>query len=192
MTTTVPVPDYVKNLTKPNDGGNPPVKRAWSIDVQNVWVPFFTATNVTGQTEVPSEDLGAPVRLAKGRDGSIRFSQNGRPSTRIAPELNKHIKMVQANFIGGLVSYTGQVMEQHEDEYRAEVAKGYEAAKPIHAAEEQELQQAIAEMEKAAQAEAAEHGESVNPPTPESEQAPTSRQRRTQPDQQPAEQPAAA
>ena len=42
-----------------------------------VWVPFFTATNVTGETAVPSEDLGAPLRLSKAKDDSVKFTQGG-------------------------------------------------------------------------------------------------------------------
>ena len=83
-------PDYIKALlVPPTSGGGS--RRAWSIDVESTWVPFFTATNVMGETTLPEEVLGAPIRLAKSPDGDVRFTKTGRPVMRVAPELNSQI-----------------------------------------------------------------------------------------------------
>ena len=52
-------------------------RKVWSVDLETVWIPFFTATNVQGDTAIPHESLGAPVRLSPDKDGSPKFSTAG-------------------------------------------------------------------------------------------------------------------
>ena len=104
-------PTYIKALLTPGSRKSAN-RRAWSIDVETTWVPFFTATNVMGDTDLPDDVLGAPLRLAKAKDGSIRFSQSGRPSMKVAPELNSQITIVRENFVAGLQTYTGMVQQE--------------------------------------------------------------------------------
>lgn len=141
-------PSYIKALLQPN-GKKAPSRRVWSIDLETTWVPFFTATNVTGETTVPSEDLGAPLRLAKAKDGSVKFTQSGRPSLKVAPQLNSHITMVRENFVATLQAYTGKTMTELKDEYRAQVEAAQKAAIPIHQAQADAIAEALALLRKA-------------------------------------------
>ena len=84
---------FISALVSPGPGSTSG-KKSWSIDVESVWVPFFTATNAMKDTEVSPETLGAPIRLGTQKDGSVRFTQTGRPSMRIAPELSTQIRVV--------------------------------------------------------------------------------------------------
>ncbi len=141
-------PAYIQSLVKPSQQSGPS-RRVWSVDLESVWVPFFTATNVTGATTVPSEDLGAPLRLNKARDGQVRFGSNGRPQLRVAPKLNEAITDVRSNFIASLVNFTGQVIKDNKDGYAAEVGKAQKAAAPIHALMQKDVDEAIAAYEAA-------------------------------------------
>ena len=60
---------YIKQLLIPN-GKKPQGRRVWAIDLETVWMPFFTATNTMGDTALPADVLGAPLRLAYNGDGS--------------------------------------------------------------------------------------------------------------------------
>jgi len=47
-------PNYIKSLLMPS-AKSPQGRRVWSIDLETVWLPFFTATNTTGDTAIPQE-----------------------------------------------------------------------------------------------------------------------------------------
>ena len=126
---TFETPTYVKALLQPT--GKKSSRKVWSIDLEFVWLPFFTATNVQGDTTLPKEALGAPLRLSKGKDGSVKFSQNGRPVLKVASELSEQIRMVRDNFTASLVNYAGSVQKARPDQYKAEVQACYEAGQPI-------------------------------------------------------------
>ena len=103
-------PNYIKSLLVPNTK-KPQGRKVWSIDLETVWLPFFTATNTMGDTAIPSEALGCPMRLAYDKDGAVRFSANGKPVIRVAKELSQSVAMVRDNFQANLISYTGEVMQ---------------------------------------------------------------------------------
>ena len=109
-------PSYVKSLLMPN-GKKPQGRKAWSIDLEMVWLPFFTATNTTGDTHLPPDALGAPLRLAYNPDGSVKFSKTGRPITKVAKDLADNVRMVRDNFSAGLVSYAEQVRTKDKAGY---------------------------------------------------------------------------
>ena len=138
-------PDYIKALLVPPTSGGTS-RRAWSIDVESTWVPFFTATNVMGETTLPDEVLGAPIRLAKSPDGDVRFTKTGRPIMRVAPELNSQIAIVRENFVAGLQAYTGSVMEERPDAYGSQVAAQQAVGNPL---QEQDGSDVVAAMEAA-------------------------------------------
>ncbi|MDD4986305.1 MAG: hypothetical protein PHQ43_11060, partial [Dehalococcoidales bacterium] len=62
-------PNYVSALLMPRAESKSD-RRAWSIPLLGVWVPFFTATNAAGESAIPSEVLGAPIRLQRNKDGT--------------------------------------------------------------------------------------------------------------------------
>ena len=123
-------PAYVKALLAPR-ATRGSVRRVWGIDLESVWIPFFTASNTKGETVIPDEALGAPIRLAHSKDGAIRFTQTGRPVTRVAPELNAHITMARENFVAGLQAFTGVVQQEMPDQYGAQVDMAYKAGAPL-------------------------------------------------------------
>ena len=55
-------PNYIKSLLIPSIK-KPQGRRVWSIDLEQVWLPFFTATNTMGDTAIPVDALGCPLRL---------------------------------------------------------------------------------------------------------------------------------
>lgn len=142
------IPSYIKALLIPN-GKRPAGRKAWSIDLETVWLPFFTATNVTGDTRIPSEALGAPLRLAYDSDGSVKFSKSGRPITKIAKDLADNVRMVRENFTGGLCAFANGVITDNPDGYKAQAAMAREAGEPILRKDRDSLQKAMLEaMEK--------------------------------------------
>ena len=123
-------PSFISALVTPGPGAASG-KKSWSVDVESVWVPFFTATNAQGDTDISPETLGAPIRLATDKAGVVRFAANGRPSMRIAPELSQQIRVVRENFIASLMNYTGTVIEENGDAYKAQVERNQTAATPL-------------------------------------------------------------
>ena len=147
----IKTPSYIKSLLQPTtkrESG----RKVWSIDLQYVWLPFFTATNVQGDTTMPKEAIGAPLRLAKDKDGSVKFKKDGRPVLKVAGELSDGIRMVRENFVAGLVNYAGQVMKQRPDDYKAESAACQAAGAPIiHKANEDITKAQLAAVEQTPQ-----------------------------------------
>ena len=148
-------PNYIKALLIPN-GKKPAGRKVWSIDLEQVWLPFFTATNTVGDTHIAPDALGAPLRLGYNPDGSVKFSKTGRPITKVVKELSDNIRMVRENFVAGLVGYSKSVATDNPEGYTAQVETARLAGEPIVAKDKANLEQAIADaMEKAiAEAEA--------------------------------------
>jgi hypothetical protein len=187
MTDKIETPNYIQALLKPN-AGKPQGRKVWSVDLETVWLPFFTATNAMGNTAIPSEALGAPLRLGYNKDGSVKFSNSGRPVIRVAKDLSDSVKLVRENFIAGLQGFTHEVYTNQAEAYKAEVMKSMEAGKPITAndnanlrdAQDKIIKQALEQADKAEavakkQAEAVEVAEANNEaetPSPERELIP--------------------
>ena len=132
------------------NGRKPVGRRVWSIDLELVWLPFFTATNVMGDTHIPHEALGAPLRLAYDADGSVKFSKTGRPITKVVKDLSDTIRMVRENFTAGLLSYTNGVISKKANDYKECVALATKAGEPILTKDKANLEQAlIRQMEEA-------------------------------------------
>ena len=142
-------PTYIKSLLMPN-GKKPAGRRMWSIDLEMVWLPFFTATNTVGDTRIPHDALGAPLRLAYDADGSVKFSKTGRPISKVAKDLADSIRMVRENFTAGLLTYANTVVTENPDGYKEQVELAGQAGEPIIAKDRANLERALAkEMEKA-------------------------------------------
>ena len=135
-------PNYIKSLLTPNTK-KPQGRKVWSIDLETVWIPFFTATNTVGDTAIPSEALGCPMRLAYDKTGAVRFSQTGRPVVRVAKELSDNVRLVRDNFTANLISFAGEVMESNPNEYKAQLEQSNKAGLPIAQHDSQELSKAL-------------------------------------------------
>jgi hypothetical protein len=158
--------DFITALLAPSKGTKGS-RRAWGIDVETVWVPFFTATNVTKQTQIDDDVLGAPIRLAKTRDGEVRFDANGRPRMRVAPELNAQITLVKENFVSGLLAHVGTVIEESPDAYRDRVAAQQLAGEAVLKQQSDDVAVAAEKLRLEAEAEAkAAAAEQPAPETP--------------------------
>ena len=136
-------PNYIKNLLTPS-AKSPQARRVWSIDLETVWLPFFTATNTMGDTAIPSDALGAPIRLAYDKDGSVKFSKTGRPVSRVAKPIADSVTLIRQNFVANLVDYAEQVLASKQEEYAEQVKASQVAGKPIIAHDREELDKAIA------------------------------------------------
>lgn len=84
-------PSYIKALLMPN-GKRPAGRKVWSIDLETVWLPFFTGSNTMGDMGIPTEAFGTPLCLAYDADGSVKFSKTGRPITKVVKELADSVR----------------------------------------------------------------------------------------------------
>ena len=144
-------PNYIKSLLAPTTK-KPQGRKVWSIDLETVWLPFFTATNAMGDSAIPSASLGCPMRLAYDKAGAVRFSANGKPVIRVAKEIGDSVKMVRENFTANLINYAGEVMTEHSDDYKTQLELASKLGQPIAQHDNAELSkalEAIAEAEKA-------------------------------------------
>ena len=123
-------PQYIKALLKPN-GSKPQGRRVWSIDLESVWLPFFTATNTMGDTALSAEALGAPLRLAYNPDGTPKFGKTGRPVIRVVKDLADHVRLIRENFVASLATYTHGVVAECPDGYKGQVLAAQAAGRPI-------------------------------------------------------------
>ena len=136
-------PGYIADLLRPLPGPSTGDRRVWSLPLNAVWLPFFTATNTEGKTAISPEALGAPIRLAKDSDGSVKFSKAGRPMLRVVKELSEHVRIVRENFTAGLVAYVGQVVKTRPKDYKAQVEAAQLAGEPLHQADADALMVAL-------------------------------------------------
>ena len=135
-------PSYIKSLLMPRAKA-PQGRRVWNIDLETVVVPFFTATNATGDTAIPHDALGAPLRLGYAKDGSVKFKANGRPTIMVAKAIRDGVAMLRENFVANLVDYTHKVATEQKDEYQAQVMLCVQAGAPLIAHDKDELDKAV-------------------------------------------------
>jgi hypothetical protein len=141
MTTT---PEYIASLLKPQVKSQG--RKVWSVDLETVWLPFFTATNTAKATAIPHEALGAPLRLAYNPDKTVKFNErSGKPVIRVVKELADSVRLVRENFVANLQQYAGSVRKGNPEGYSNEVRLNAEAGKPIVSADREALDKAITE-----------------------------------------------
>lgn len=145
--------DYIKALFAPTPKKQQG-RKVWSIDLENVWLPFFTATNAMGDSAIPSEALGAPLRLGYDKAGAVQFTQAGRPVIRVAKEIGESVRLVRDNFTANLLNYAGQVMRDNAEDYKAQIDLSREAGNPIIAHDRNQLTEALEAQAEAMKAEA--------------------------------------
>ena len=139
-------PSYIKALLAPN-GGKQRGRRIWSIELESVLLPFFTASNVNGDTAIPAEALGAPLRLAFAKDGSPKFTANGKPQLKVAKELSDEVRLMRENLVAGLMAYTRTVANENPKGYRAQIDTNRKAGEPIIQKDEKALSDYLALLE---------------------------------------------
>jgi len=137
-------PNYIKTLIKPN-GQQPRGRRVWSLDLESVWLPFFTATNLQGDTSIPLDALGAPLRLGYNADGTVKFGKTGRPVIKVVKPIADSVKLVRDNFAANLMAYAEGVANDNPEGYQALVKASIDAGQPIATRDKDNLSKAIAE-----------------------------------------------
>jgi hypothetical protein len=95
--------------------------------------------------------------LGYDKAGQVRFSQAGRPVIRVAKEIADNVKMVRDNFTANLLNYTGSVMRDNAEGYKAQIETARKAGEPIYQHDKNQLSSALkaraeAEAEAVAQA----------------------------------------
>ncbi len=135
-------PNYIKTLLLPNSK-SPRGRRVWSIDLETVWLPFLTATNTMGDTAIPLDALGCPIRLAYDKDGSVRFSKSGRVVSKVAKPIADSVTLIRQNFVANLQQYAEQVATDRQEDYAKQIEQASIAGKPIIAHDKVELDKAI-------------------------------------------------
>ena len=142
----------------------PQGRKVWSIDLETVWLPFFTATNVEHKTEITPDVLGSPLRLQYDKTGTVRFSQSGKPVIRVAKELSDNVNMVKANFEQSLIAHANGVKMALPTDYKAQTDLAVKMALPIIAHDRNELSKALeAKAEAEAKLKAEAEANATNP-----------------------------
>lgn len=143
---------YIADLAIPLPTTRSAGRKSWSVDVETVWVPYFTATNVMGRSRLPSDVLGAPLRLRYDKDGTPRFDKSGKPTYSVAKSLSDQVRIVRENFVAGLKVFTHQTAEAKAVEMKAEIEAAQKAGQAIHDNEQLDLEayeeKALEEYEK--------------------------------------------
>ena len=159
-------PSYIKQLLMPN-GKSKQGRRVWSIDLETVWLPLLHATNVMGDTAIPAEALGAPIRLGYDKDGAVKFSNSGRPVTKVVKEISQTVTLIRENMVATLQDFTHQVVEGKANEYKASVTTALKAGKPILDKDRLDLNKAVKAQVEQALREAEGKPEPAPEPAPE-------------------------
>lgn len=133
------MPYVCDSLLKPLPGAATGDRRVWSIPLAAVWVPYFTSTNARAKTRLAPEVLGAPLRLAKKEDGSIRFNKAGKPVLRVVSEMNAQIRTVRENLVSDLLADVAQTQKTHAAEFKAQVEAAQKAGAVILDAQVREV-----------------------------------------------------
>lgn len=142
----IQTPKYIKSLLIRNGNKGGTGRKVWSIDLETVWLPFFYATNIQGDTSISAEALGAPLRLVYNADGSVKFSRTGRPIYKVAKELSDEIKLIRENFVATLQSFANSVININQEAYKAELEKAKQAGEPIINHDMLKLNEALARL----------------------------------------------
>jgi len=135
-------PSYIKALVMPT-AQKQTGRKVWSIDLETVWLPFFTATNTMRDTAIPVDALGSPLRLAYDKDGSVKFSVNGRPVIKVAKPISESVAMVRENFVAHIQEYAETVATERQAEYAETIRMAEKAGKPIIEHDKKKLNEAI-------------------------------------------------
>jgi hypothetical protein len=98
-----------------------------------------------GDTAIPADALGAPLRLGYNADGSVKFSKAGRPVLKVAKGIADSVRMVKDNFTAGLMAYANGVITDNPDGYKAQVEMAREAGQPILTKDSVNLSKAMAD-----------------------------------------------
>ena len=128
---------FTARSSKPQD------RKLKGFGLQGLWIPLAMAANVQGDAAIARDAIGAPLRLSKAKDGSIKFAQNGRPVFSVAKDLKDFAGLVMDNWLAGQLAYNSGVMKDNPDGFRDEAQACREAGQPIMQKADAEIAEAI-------------------------------------------------
>jgi len=132
----------IKTLLKPSPE-KAKDKNVRGLPLNGLWIPFFTATNATGESNVDRSALGAPMQLVVNKDGTakVKVDDDGteRVQYKVAKAVNDSVKTVMDNFAFGLMTFTEAVKKSHPEQYKAEIEAARKAGEKVRAHEEETL-----------------------------------------------------
>ncbi len=134
--------NYIKSLFKPTTKTQSE-RKVWSIPLSTVLIPTLTATNAMGDTAIPHEALGCPLRLGYDKTGQVKFSQSGKPVIRVAKEISDAVRTMRENLVANLMDYTHNVITDHAEAYKAEVQLARIAGEPVYQLDKVNLDNAV-------------------------------------------------
>ncbi len=144
MNKTIEAPEYIKSLLTPIATKQPQKRKVWSIDLESVVLPFFVASNTTGNTAIPSEAIGCPLRLGYDKNtGEVLFSKKGKPVIRVVKEINDGVNMIRENLVKNMANYAHKIASEMPEEYNATVKQAVDAGKPILQNDQKQLNHAV-------------------------------------------------
>lgn len=107
-------------------------KKLWSADLETFWVGKALASNVMGYSDVPLQDIGAPIRVARNKDtNEPKFSSTGRLVTVASPGMKEYVQRVQENVFATLNQFEGNVRDERPEAFGRMVAAAAVAGRPI-------------------------------------------------------------
>lgn len=136
-------PSYMKVYKAPKTTKQPSERRVWSIGLETVLVPFYTAGNAQGDTAISPEALGAPLRLGYDKTGAVRFTPSGRPVIRVAKEITDAVRLIREDLIASMVNYSGEVIRDNADGYKAQLELNRKLGDPIKVHDERQRDLAL-------------------------------------------------
>jgi hypothetical protein len=146
--------NWIDSIIQPIGAEKQTTRRVKSFDVA-LLVNFGIALNVEGKMNIPLEAIGAPLRLATAKDGSVKFSASGKPSVKVAKEIVAFGTMIHTNIVKGIMADTARVFAEQEEAVKLTIQKAGKAAEPILRADAAALEATYAARAKAeAEAEA--------------------------------------
>ena len=96
-------------------------RSVWGLPLQQLWIPFFMATNTVGESHINAGSLGCPLRLAVGKDGVPKLKDDGTPRYTVDKEISNAVKTVKDNFAFGLMAFIASTQKAMPNEYKAQV-----------------------------------------------------------------------
>ena len=144
MTTQIQIPEFIDLILAPRAQKGTGRRKVWSIDLETVLLPFFCATNAVQKTAIPSEALGAPLRLQYNRDGTPKFSEKtGKPVIRVADEIREQVNLMRENYQANLLHFAARVRKADPEAYAKEERQAALAGEPIKQKDRLAIEKAV-------------------------------------------------
>ena len=122
-------------------------RSVWGLPLNGLWIPFLTATNTVGESNIDSGSLGCPLRLSVDKDGVPKLKDDGSARYQLDKTISKAVNGVKDNIAFGLMAFTATIQKTHAEEYKAQVEAAHKAGDAIREHEDTTLGAYLAELE---------------------------------------------